>query len=584
MTPAPNRTFEAPRKGEQSTQKDHVSFPRKRSPFPKVLPSAKSSLPVLTRSSHSNLISTAVDVESEETIPKTAIAEKKKKAAWGMLGQDDVMSTPRRMQRLRDEIKSLTESKYSLRLVAPPSALSDAVEREIPGSRNTASIPGSPIAFQSPALHHPSSLLDYTPGVHMVGPDSSASAVDVEDVDMSVISTAGGGLAGRLMMYSQNLSDVQTLPGHPIMSAFAGSTAMQDHFPVVKDDSSAPVSPKHSPLTVSQLSPLKEESHSTPTPDLGTTAPTEISASPTRTARKRVASPAPDAQPKKKGKLTGDESSSSRTLLPQTRADISRKRAIPVNSSSTSVKGITRGARHASRSGRPTRGLLAASNSSRPLGTPSASEHGNGTPGTSTGSLISSAGTSKAESGGSSHTRPTRPIEFNFQSDKRIERRIASSSTSSTYEEQPGGKQKKKKLHTPYTIPDFSASHAAQSALLSSIKGQVVPVLPLPVELHTDARARERIKFNERIQEKEAEVEHALKERQRQRAEEEEKEIKEHRKKAVPKAHAVPEWYKDAPRRKVSRSLSRNEESADDDEDLGDVVCVACLCFFVIGL
>ncbi|KAF5373190.1 hypothetical protein D9757_010538 [Collybiopsis confluens] len=474
MTPAPNRTFEAPRKGEQSTQKDHVSFPRKRSPFPKVLPSAKSSLPVLTRSSHSNLISTAVDVESEETIPKTAIAEKKKKAAWGC------------------SAKTMSCQRLEGCRVAPPSALSDAVEREIPGSRNTASIPGSPIAFQSPALHHPSSLLDYTPGVHMVGPDSSASAVDVEDVDMSVISTAGGGLAGRLMMYSQNLSDVQTLPGHPIMSAFAGSTAMQDHFSVVKDDSSAPVSPKHSPLTVSQLSPLKEESHSTPTPDLGTTAPTEISASPTRTARKRVASPAPDAQPKKKGKLTGDESSSSRTLLPQTRADISRKRAIPVNSSSTSVKGITRGARHASRSGRPTRGLLAASNSSRPLGTPSASEHGNGTPGTSTGSLISSAGTSKAESGGSSHTRPTRPIEFNFQSDKRIERRIASSSTSSTYEEQPGGKQKKKKLHTPYTIPDFSASHAAQSALYRVSRGRSYPFFLSLSNFTRMQRARER--------------------------------------------------------------------------------------------
>lgn len=77
--------------------------------------------------------------------------------------------------------------------------------------------------------------------------------------------------------------------------------------------------------------------------------------------------------------------------------------------------------------------------------------------------------------------------------------------------------------------------------------------------MHTDVRARERSKFNERVREKEAEMDRALEERKRQQAEEEERENRELRKKAIPKAHPVPDWYKDVPRRKEQRSQSGSE-------------------------
>lgn len=129
-------------------------------------------------------------------------------------------------------------------------------------------------------------------------------------------------------------------------------------------------------------------------------------------------------------------------------------------------------------------------------------------------------------------------------------------------EENPANANRRKlKYHTPYTVPDFKTSHAAQDALLTSIKEQIAPVVPLPIEMHTDARARERSKFNERIREKEAEMERALEERKRQQMEAEDRETRELRKKTVLKAHAVPDWYKDAPRRNESRSQSRSEGS-----------------------
>lgn len=118
----------------------------------------------------------------------------------------------------------------------------------------------------------------------------------------------------------------------------------------------------------------------------------------------------------------------------------------------------------------------------------------------------------------------------------------------------------KLKLHTPYAIPDFKTSHSAQGALLASLKEQIKPVAPLAIEMHTDIRARERNKYNERVREKEAEMDRALEERKRQQAEDEERENRELRKKAIPKAHPVPDWYKDAPRRK-DRSQSGSEKN-----------------------
>lgn len=52
------------------------------------------------------------------------------------------------------------------------------------------------------------------------------------------------------------------------------------------------------------------------------------------------------------------------------------------------------------------------------------------------------------------------------------------------------------------------------------------------------------------VREKEREKQLLEERRERERALEEEKEIMLMRRKAIPRAHEVPEWYKDAPKRK----------------------------------
>jgi len=91
--------------------------------------------------------------------------------------------------------------------------------------------------------------------------------------------------------------------------------------------------------------------------------------------------------------------------------------------------------------------------------------------------------------------------------------------------------------------------HAAHESALAARKEQIVPVVPMEIELSTDIRAREREKFEEARRAREREIEQQMEERRRQRELEEEREIKELRKRAIPKANEVPEWYADAPKR-----------------------------------
>ena len=91
--------------------------------------------------------------------------------------------------------------------------------------------------------------------------------------------------------------------------------------------------------------------------------------------------------------------------------------------------------------------------------------------------------------------------------------------------------------------------HAAQEAALAARREQIVPVVPAEIQLTTDVRAREREKFEEARRARERELELQMEERRRQREIEEEREIREMRRRAVPKANEVPEWYADAPKR-----------------------------------
>ena len=103
--------------------------------------------------------------------------------------------------------------------------------------------------------------------------------------------------------------------------------------------------------------------------------------------------------------------------------------------------------------------------------------------------------------------------------------------------------------HPPAPIPDFKTLHAAHAELESARKAQIAPTVPEPLELHTEARSKERMQFERMRKAKEAEIERQKEELRMLREIEEQREVKELRRKAVPKANEVPEWYADAPKR-----------------------------------
>lgn len=103
----------------------------------------------------------------------------------------------------------------------------------------------------------------------------------------------------------------------------------------------------------------------------------------------------------------------------------------------------------------------------------------------------------------------------------------------------------------PRPVPDFAALHAAHAASLAAHKAAAVhPVVPEAFEMRLESRAREREAFEEARRQRELEAQRAAEERRKEREEEEEREYLEARRRAVPKANVVPDWYRDAPKRK----------------------------------
>ncbi|KAJ7101926.1 hypothetical protein C8R44DRAFT_887719 [Mycena epipterygia] len=100
-----------------------------------------------------------------------------------------------------------------------------------------------------------------------------------------------------------------------------------------------------------------------------------------------------------------------------------------------------------------------------------------------------------------------------------------------------------------YTVPDFKALHASLAASLAARRPPVAATVPVGTVLSTDVRAKERRVWEEEVRVREAALEAARAKEQAEREEREALEVKEARKKAVVKAHDVPEWYKEAPRR-----------------------------------
>ncbi|KAJ6582686.1 hypothetical protein DFH09DRAFT_287712 [Mycena vulgaris] len=149
--------------------------------------------------------------------------------------------------------------------------------------------------------------------------------------------------------------------------------------------------------------------------------------------------------------------------------------------------------------------------------------------------VASSSSTSNA-----SALNATVPLQFNFEVESRLG---AHCDGDETAEMQPRPKN--------YSIPDFAALHASQAAQSALRRSQrAPPTVPVPLAFSTDARIRERARFDEQMREKERALEAAREVQRREREEAETRETKELRRRAIPKAHEVPEWYKHAPKTK----------------------------------
>ena len=112
-----------------------------------------------------------------------------------------------------------------------------------------------------------------------------------------------------------------------------------------------------------------------------------------------------------------------------------------------------------------------------------------------------------------------------------------------------------------HPIPDYKSEHALLESSLARRKENIAPIIPLSFEMHTDARAKERERFEAVVKEKEKEMEEQREAKRREKEEQDERELRELRRKAIPKANAVPEWYRDAPRRKRGTEQAQGSES-----------------------
>ena len=100
--------------------------------------------------------------------------------------------------------------------------------------------------------------------------------------------------------------------------------------------------------------------------------------------------------------------------------------------------------------------------------------------------------------------------------------------------------------HRP--LPNFKGLHAAQKAELENMEKRRKesvrpPTKPIEPRFTVDVRLAERERFDKVRREREKEAERIKGEREREMREREEKEWREARKRSVPRANAVPEWY-----------------------------------------
>lgn len=97
-----------------------------------------------------------------------------------------------------------------------------------------------------------------------------------------------------------------------------------------------------------------------------------------------------------------------------------------------------------------------------------------------------------------------------------------------------------------------SRSNNSSATSMSRSKRRTPLIVPEGFTFSTEQRAKDRGKFDEAVRVKQKEKERELEEERAAMAVEEERGIKEMRRRAVPKANSVPEWYTTMPKRKAA--------------------------------
>ncbi|KAF8838695.1 hypothetical protein BDN67DRAFT_991188 [Paxillus ammoniavirescens] len=137
----------------------------------------------------------------------------------------------------------------------------------------------------------------------------------------------------------------------------------------------------------------------------------------------------------------------------------------------------------------------------------------------------------------------TKPVAFTFRVDARLEARRT--------ERLMASEQGMYRSHPCHVVPDSRALHESHQSTLPCRKENIVPSAPVEsFFFYTEQRAKERERFDDMVRRKEEEMQRVREEQRRLAAEEEERAIKELRRRAIPKANEVPEWYADMPKRK----------------------------------
>ncbi|KAH8111858.1 hypothetical protein DFH11DRAFT_1610328 [Phellopilus nigrolimitatus] len=177
----------------------------------------------------------------------------------------------------------------------------------------------------------------------------------------------------------------------------------------------------------------------------------------------------------------------------------------------------------------------------------------------SDGVIVASSVNSKAPLSDTQQTnmprpKPTVPHAFRFEIDVRLAtRRQEFEEKIKTWEKRAASNESARSnshSSSQKLIPDFKSLHATQEANMAVRRRELIaPTVPITPHFSTDIRIAEREKFDEARRVREKEIERLMEEKRRVREEEEKREWQEARKRAVPRANAVPEWYADVPKR-----------------------------------